>query len=108
MRQGGRLGFLADGYDAKGIEVPFFGKMAKSSPFPAMLARRLGTRIWMGRCIRVGTQSHFQVEVKELKVDRTNDSDADILTVTANMQKQFEQWVRETPEQFMWSNRRWF
>ena len=26
---------------------------------------------------------------------------------TADMTEQFEEWVRENPEQWMWSNRRW-
>ena len=74
---------LADLYDRRGMEVPFFGHPASSSKFAAMLARRLGCRIWVGRCIRVGTQSRFQVEMKELQVPFTDDKEADIRAITA-------------------------
>lgn len=107
VRRGGRLGFLADLYDRRGIAVPFFGQPAKSTPIPAMLARRLGARIWLGRCLRVGKGSRFSVLIKELKVPRTSDIDADIRWITEQMQKQFEEWIRENPEQWMWSNRRY-
>lgn len=107
VRSGGRLGFLADQYDRNGIEVPFFGKDAKSPPFPAMLARRIGSRLWIGRCVRVGTESRFQVEMHEVRVPRTDDADADIKEIITDIQQQFEGWIREHPEQFMWSNRRW-
>lgn len=107
VRQGGRLGFLCDLHDRKGIEVPFFGHPAASTAFPAMLARRIGTRMWIGRCIRIGHQSRFKVEVRELKVPRTENSDEDIKIIVAEMQKQFEDWIREYPEQWMWSNRKW-
>ena len=40
VRQGGRLGFISDLYDAQGVEVPFFGYPAKSMPIAAMIARR--------------------------------------------------------------------
>ena len=72
-----------------------------------MLARRLGARIWVGRCIRVGTGSHFKVKMQELKVPRTDNPDADIAWIVAEMQAQFEAWIREHPEQWMWSNRRY-
>lgn len=107
VRSGGRLGFLADQFDRSGIEVPFFGKDAKSPPFPAMLARRIGSRLWIGRCVRVGTTSKFRVEMHEVRVPRTEDSDEDIRTIVADIQQQFENWIREYPDQFMWSNRRW-
>lgn len=107
VRSGGRLGFLADQFDKNGIEVPFFGKDAKSPPFPAMLARRIGTRLWIGRCVRIGKESKFRVEMHEVKVPRTDDSDKDIKTIIADIQSTFEAWIREHPEQFMWSNRRW-
>jgi len=107
IRKGGRLGFLADLYDRRGIEVPFFGHSAPSNTVPAMLARRVGARLWVGRCIRIGNGSHFKVLIKELKVPRTDDAQADVRWVVARMQEQFEAWIREHPEQWMWSNRRY-
>ena len=71
VRQGGRLGLVCDLHDRTGLPVPFFGKPAKSVTIPAMIARRVGARIWMARCLRVGKQSRFQIELKELKVPRT-------------------------------------
>jgi len=107
VRQGGRLGFLADLYDRKGIPVPFFGHDAPSTPFPAMIARRLGARIWIGRSIRVGERTQFKLEMKELKVPRTENHGEDIKSIIAASQAQFEEWIRENPEQWMWSNRKW-
>ena len=107
VRQGGRLAIVSDLYDRQGIPVPFFGKPARSVIVPAMIARRVGARIWMGRCLRIGTSSRFRIELKELRVPRTANQADDIRATTAAMQAQFEAWVREAPEQFMWSNRRW-
>jgi KDO2-lipid IV(A) lauroyltransferase len=107
VRNGGRLGIVNDLYDRRGMPVPFFGKPAKTMPIAAMIARRLGTRIWMSRCMRIGTSSRFQIELKELRVPRTANTSDDIRTIMTEMQKQFEIWVRDRPEQWMWSNRRW-
>jgi Kdo2-lipid IVA lauroyltransferase/acyltransferase len=107
VRQGGRLGFISDLYDRNGIEVPFFGHLAKSMPIAAMIARRVGARIWIGRCVRIGKRSVFDVNVNELRIPRTNNQAEDIRSITAAIQRYFEVWIRENPEQFMWSNRRW-
>lgn len=107
VRNGGRLGIVSDLYDRRGMAVPFFGKDAKTLPIAGMIARRLGTRIWMSRCMRVGTSSRFQIELKELRVPRTANTSDDVRTIITDMQKQFEDWVRDCPEQWMWSNRRW-
>ena len=71
VRQGGRLGLVCDLHDRTGLPVPFFGRPARSVTIPAMIARRVGARIWMARCLRVGKQSRFTIELKELKVPRT-------------------------------------
>ncbi|MGF1622004.1 MAG: lysophospholipid acyltransferase family protein [Rhodomicrobiaceae bacterium] len=107
VRQGGRLGFLADRYEHKGVKVPFFGKLAGSNVVPVMLARRAGARLWAGRCIRIGNESRFKVVIREIKVPWTDDPNADIEAALTELQGQFEAWIRENPEQWMWSNRRW-
>lgn len=107
VRRGGRLGLVCDLYDRTGLPVPFFGKDAATVTIPAMIARRTGGRIWMSRCYRLGTDSHFEIELKELRVPRTVNQGEDVKWATAAMTRQFEAWVREMPEQWMWSNRRW-
>jgi KDO2-lipid IV(A) lauroyltransferase len=107
VRRGGRLGLVCDLYDRTGIEVPFFGKLARTQAIPAMIGRRVGARVWLARCLRVGTASRFRIEIRELKVPRTGNQSDDIRAVMVEMQEQFEAWVREAPEQWMWSNRRW-
>jgi Kdo2-lipid IVA lauroyltransferase/acyltransferase len=107
VRRGGRLGLVCDLYDRTGIPVPFFGKPARTQAIGAMIARRVGARMWMARCLRVGNKSRFRIELKELKVPRSANQSADIQAVMVAMQEQFEVWIRESPEQWMWSNRRW-
>ncbi len=107
VRRGGRLGLVCDLYDKYGMPVPFFGKLAPSVVIPAMIARRVGARIWLARCLRVGNSSRFTIALKELKVPRTANQADDVKWITTEMQKELEAWIREAPEQWMWSNRRW-
>ena len=107
VRRGGRLGLVCDLYDRTGLPVLFFGKEAKTQAIGAMIARRAGARIWLSRCKRIGTSSRFEIELKELRVPRTSNQAEDIRWTLTHMQEQFETWIREAPEQWMWSNRRW-
>jgi KDO2-lipid IV(A) lauroyltransferase len=107
VRDGGRLGLVCDLYDRRGIEVPFFGKPARTQAIGAIIARRTGARIWLARCLRIGTSSRFKIQLVELKVPRSDNLSADVTAVMTAMQEQFEAWIREAPEQWMWSNRRW-
>ncbi len=107
VRRGGQLGLICDLYDRNGIPVPFFGKDARTQAIAGMIARRVGARVWMSRCLRVGTESRFRIELKELRVPRTANQSDDVRVMMTAMQTQFEEWVRDAPEQWMWSNRRW-
>ncbi|MEO1280211.1 MAG: lipid A biosynthesis acyltransferase [Pseudomonadota bacterium] len=107
VRNGGRLGMVCDLFDRTGIPVPFFGQPARTQAIGAMIARRTGARIWLSRCKRIGTSSRFEIELRELRVPRTKNQSEDITWVMTEMQKVFEEWVRDAPEQWMWSNRRW-
>jgi len=107
VRDGGRLGMVCDLYDRTGLPVPFFGRDARTQAIGAMIARRTGARIWLARCKRIGTSSRFTIKLQELKVPRTASVSDDVKSVMVEMQQIFEEWVRESPEQWMWSNRRW-
>ena len=90
VRRGGRLGLVCDLYDRTGMPVPFFGRDAKTQAIGAMIARRVGARIWLSRCKRIGTQSRFEIELKELRVPRTANQAEDIRWTMVHMQQQFE------------------
>jgi KDO2-lipid IV(A) lauroyltransferase len=107
VRRGGRLAFVCDEVDRRGIPVPFFGRPAKFAPVPAMIARHVGARIWMVRVLRIGSRSRFRIDIEELDVQRTYDRDADVRATTAAIYRRFEAWIREAPEQWMWWNTRW-
>jgi KDO2-lipid IV(A) lauroyltransferase len=107
VRGGGRLGIICDQYYRRGVPVQFFGRITLAQPIAAMMARRLGARVWMARCRRIGTDSRFRIEIKELRVPRTANQADDVRWVLAEMHRQFEAWIREAPDQWMWSHRIW-
>lgn len=106
-RKGGCIGFVCDHVDRRGTPIPFMGRHARFTTVPAMIARHVGSRLWVGFCRRVGTQSRFRMELRELEVVRTGDKAADTLATTTAMFAVFEHWIRENPEQWMWWNTKW-
>jgi KDO2-lipid IV(A) lauroyltransferase len=106
VRQGGNLAFVIDQVDRRGIAVPFFGGEAKFTPVPSMIARHVGARIWMARSLRVGKGTKFRAELTELEVKRTKNQQEDVRAATAAIFRQFEAWIREAPEQWLWFNTR--
>lgn len=107
LRSGGHLGVVCDQVDETCVyTVPFFGQEATFTPAPAVFARRATARIWIARCLRRDGRSRFIIEIKELRIEQTSDRRADLRNITAAMALQFEQWIRETPEQWMWWQRR--
>ncbi len=107
VREGGQLCMLSDLVDWKGVSVPFFGHDVWASAAPAWLARHCGARLWVARCLRIDNQSRFRIVVTEVQVQRTDNVDEDIKVATAAIYRQFETWIREAPDQWMWSNKRW-
>ena len=106
-RSGGALGFVVDHFDRRGEAVPFMGRTSRFTTIPAGIARHLGARIWLGCCVRIGSESRFRYEIREVPVPRTRDKKADALALTTAIFAVFEGWIREHPEQWMWWNTRW-
>jgi KDO2-lipid IV(A) lauroyltransferase len=107
VREGGAVAILADLRDRRGVSVPFFGRPAPSTIFPALLSRTSSDATLIAARIVRTKGVHFVFELVPIAVSQTEDRDADIVEATAAIQATFEKWIREHPEQWMWSHRRW-
>jgi KDO2-lipid IV(A) lauroyltransferase len=105
-RQGGYPAFIADLRERRGVVTPFFGHPARSNAFPALIARVAGRPLYAVRAMRL-PNVRFSMRIERIDVPQTDDRDADVLAATAALQAQFEEFVREAPEQWMWAHRRW-
>jgi Kdo2-lipid IVA lauroyltransferase/acyltransferase len=105
-KQGGYPAFLADLRDDNGAAVPFFGAPAHSTVFPALLARTTGLPLYAGAAFR-RPNVNFTIRGARIPIPETNNREADAIAGTAALQKQFEAFIREAPEQWMWGHRRW-
>ena len=102
----GFVGVVSDLRDSKKVTVPFFDMPAPSTPFPALIAISRDMPIVAGRALRIAP-GQYRIDVAYVPVSRTGNRDQDIYETTAAIQRQFEKWVRENPEQWMWGHRRW-
>jgi KDO2-lipid IV(A) lauroyltransferase len=98
--------FLADLRDDRGAPVLFFGHPARSNLFPALLARATGVPLYAGVAFR-RPNVRFTIRIEPILVPQTSDRDADALVATEALQRQFEAFIREAPEQWMWGHRKW-
>jgi KDO2-lipid IV(A) lauroyltransferase len=106
VRRKGAVTTMGDLRDNRGIPVPFFGRPAPTSPFPALIARRFDIPLFAGNIIRE-PGVRFRAELVRVEVPKTDDIDADIAAATANLHKAFEDMIRARPQDWMWAHRRW-
>lgn len=106
VRRGGGVAVLADLRENGGVRVPFFGRDAPSTPFPAMLARSWDVPLYAGTVVRE-PGVRFRMRLDPVEVPVTADKEADIAQATANLAAAFEASIRARPEQWMWAHRRW-
>jgi KDO2-lipid IV(A) lauroyltransferase len=106
-RAGGAVAFLVDQQTYMGLKVPFFGRMASTTPFPAMVARQCNLPLVLITGERL-PGVRFRVTVSTIETPRTEDRDADILAATASLQEELEKSIRRHPEQWMWTHDRWY
>ena len=106
MKDGASPCFLADLRDDNGPFVPFFGQPARSTVFPALLARTTGVPLYAGAAFR-RPGGRFSIRIMPIPMPQTNNSAADALVATQALQRQYEAFIREAPEQWMWAHRKW-
>ncbi len=91
---------------SQGVFVPFFGVRVSTSPGPALIALRAGAPMVPAACVRIGPDRHRLVIRPPLEVPDTGDRRKDVELLTANGNAAIERFIREHPEQWMWSQRR--
>jgi Kdo2-lipid IVA lauroyltransferase/acyltransferase len=107
MRGGATVAMMSDLREARGVDVPFFGRPAPSTSFPAWLAVQHDLPILAVRTLRL-PRSHFRFDWTIIEPIRDGASrEANVTQTTALVQSRFETWVRERPGEWMWVHRRW-
>ena len=105
-KSGGYPAFLADLRDDNGAAVPFFGAPALATVFPALLARKTGLPLYAGAAFRE-PKVRFVIRGARIEIPHTDDPAADAVAGTAALHAQFEAFIRQAPEQWMWAHRKW-
>jgi KDO2-lipid IV(A) lauroyltransferase len=107
LRRGEALCILADQRASEGIQVPFFGRSAFTTPAPAAFALKLGAVV-----VPVSNErthgAHFHMRVNPIiEPPDTGDPDRDLVEFTAKITRFIEECVRERPGQWLWIHKRW-
>jgi KDO2-lipid IV(A) lauroyltransferase len=107
LRGNKSLCMLVDQKLREGIPAPFFGRDAMTTPAPAALALKTGTRILIAANRRL-PGARFEVTVYAMPEFIPSGDDAeDIKRLTAAIQAQIEKIVRADPGQWLWIHNRW-
>jgi Kdo2-lipid IVA lauroyltransferase/acyltransferase len=107
LEQGEHLGMLVDQHYGLGLEVPFFGRPARTAVTLAKLARRFRCPVHGAFVERLAGARFRVVLLPPLRIEWTEDAQADIHEVMASVNRTIEEWVRAHPEQWLWLHRRW-
>jgi KDO2-lipid IV(A) lauroyltransferase len=108
LREGGRLGLLIDQRvrAAEGIDVPFFGRPALTSPIVARLAQKTGAAVVtvFGQHLPRG---RYRVEFAPPLTADAGDDEAATFAFTRRCLELCETVIRRDPPQWLWLHDRW-
>lgn len=93
--------------NAADVFVPFFGHPTGTVDGPARIALKTGAPLLFIYCVRDG-KGGYQLRSNGLyRVEPTGEEQADILRVTAEINRHLEAIIRQYPEQWLWFHDRW-
>ncbi|HSM14037.1 MAG TPA: lysophospholipid acyltransferase family protein [Thermoanaerobaculia bacterium] len=108
LRGGGRVGLLIDQRvrPEEGIDVPFFGRPALTSPIVARLALRTRAPIVLVFA-EPEPEGRYRVEIHPAIEPEGPDDDAATYELTRRCLEACERVIRARPERWLWAHRRW-
>lgn len=106
LRAAGAVGVMGDQHagDA-GTWSPLFGRLASTSPMPALLALRSGGRVLSAAVYTVGV-AKWRFVIR-LVSENAPGSVKDTALLTAEMNQATEAIIRESPADWLWVHNRW-
>lgn len=108
LRQGRILAILSDQHapDSR-VWIDFFGRPAATYTTPALLHLLTGAPILFGCPARTGVLKYHIRLSEPMVFPRSGDRSADVLRITEALTRRLEEGIRQHPEQYLWSHRRW-
>ena len=108
LRRGRGVAIVID-QDARnhGVFVPFFGRLASTTPSLASLALKTGASVVPVFSVPGKDGSYRVIYEPPVEVKETGNPDGDALQITAECTAIIERWVRRHPELWLWMHRRW-
>jgi KDO2-lipid IV(A) lauroyltransferase len=108
LKGGESIAILMDQHARKkAMVVDFFGVPAASETSPARLHLATGAPVIPGVCIREGKMRYTIKLGAPIRHQRTSDRDADVHAILVAINQAIEQFIRQHPDQYLWSHRRW-
>jgi KDO2-lipid IV(A) lauroyltransferase len=90
----------------KAVFVPFFGRLAATSPALAFAALRSGAPVFVATSVREGDALRLSFE-GPLEFVRAGSLSDDVTALTAAVTARLEATIRRHPDQWLWLHRRW-
>jgi heptosyltransferase II len=103
LRSGGGVGVLSDQHAGDhGVWTPFFGRLASSSPLPALLAKRTRAAL-----IAAGVYTTGRARWRMVFTERFDQTGVPVAALTSKINEVIEQQIRLAPEDWFWVHNRW-
>lgn len=109
LRRGETLAVMIDQnmIPRRAVFAPFFGKLAATTPAPAVFTERTGAPVYLVLLHRLpGGRHRVRIE-GPVPFEASGDSAADRLAFTARLNLALEAQIREAPHLWYWVHRRW-
>ena len=107
LKAGGVMIFVIDQRYNAGVQVPFFGKNALTTPALAAAARKTEAPVHLAWPRRVGLGRHTVNISEEIQHTWTQDRQADLLNATIKYNEAIEAQIRLAPHSWLWLHKRW-
>jgi lipopolysaccharide heptosyltransferase II len=103
LRDGGAIGILSDQHAGDhGVWVPFFGRLASTSPLPALLAKRTGAAL-VAVAIYTDGRARWRIVISPAM----EDNGESVGSLSAKTNQVIEEQIRRAPEDWFWVHNRW-